>query len=173
MEPVIALGAGVAFVCWADRRMSGAQLAGLVVVLVVMWGCALTRTTLERQLDRLSDVKGESKSRSISARTSVMGPHPKKRPFDSEHPEHPDGAVADPYAFPYTDAAVQTRRDSFVFRKTPIHPTSESRARMLAQMYKELLDASKKSDPGLRSTEHSGADGCVPLKGRQATPHIV
>jgi hypothetical protein len=170
MEPVIALGAGVAFVCWADRCMSGAQLAGLVVVFIVMWGCRVTSTSLERHLDRLGDVKAESKSLPISARTSVMGPHPKKPTFESEHP---DGAIADPYAFAYTDAALQTRRDSFVFRKTPIHPTSESRARMLAQMYQELLDASKKSDPGLRSTEHSGSDGCVPLKGRQPRPHLV
>lgn len=182
MDPVVALGAGVAFVCWADRCMSGAQLAGLLVVFIVMWGCAATKITLVQQMDLLKeDRHRDEKATIISARsTSLIGPHRKAPdPSDSSDPpdqegfEHPDGPKTDPYAFPYTASAVQSRRDEFVFRKTLTHPTSASRQRMLAQMYKELLDASKKSDPALRSVEKSSADGCVPLSGKQAKPHLV
>lgn len=163
MEPVAALGAGIAFVCWADRDMSGTQLAGLAVVFVVLWGCALTNSALDRQMSRLNRLSDKSmmKEAGVVTRHSALS----ENTPEQTQLEHPDGPPADPYLFAYTNTALQERRDDFVFRKQHMHHTTESRQRVLAQMYKELLDSSKKTDPGLRAMKHSGTDGCQPLSG--------
>tara|TARA_B110000046_G_scaffold181012_1_gene212505 strand:+ start:790 stop:1422 length:633 start_codon:yes stop_codon:yes gene_type:complete len=70
----------------------------------------------------------------------------------------------DPYAFAYTNEAMQARREEFAFRPTPLKQSSESRARMLDNMYQELLDTSLKTDPGLRRVGTTG-DGCEPMRG--------
>lgn len=77
----------------------------------------------------------------------------------------------DPYAFPYTHQAMQTRREDFIFRSEPIKQSTEARSRMLNSMYKELLDTSVKTDPGLRLVGDT-TDGCEPLRG-MVQAHII
>ena len=79
--------------------------------------------------------------------------------------EPTDGARrVDPYTFQFTHAAMQARRDEFAFRKNPLSQTAEARARLLDDMYQELLDTSMKTDPGLKPVGTRG-DGCEPMRG--------
>ena len=79
--------------------------------------------------------------------------------------ESTDGARrVDPYTFQFTHAAMQARRDEFAFRKNPLSQTAEARARLLDDMYQELLDTSMKTDPGLKPVGTRG-DGCEPMRG--------
>ena len=79
--------------------------------------------------------------------------------------------ITDPYAFPYTHQAMQTRREDFIFRSEPLKQSTEARSRMLNSMYQELLDTSVKTDPGLRRVSDT-SDGCEPLRGL-VKAHIV
>ena len=77
----------------------------------------------------------------------------------------------DPYAFAYTNEAMQARREDFIFRSVPLKQSTEARSRMLNSMYQELLDTSVKTDPGLRRLDDT-TDGCEPLRG-MVKAHIV
>ena len=99
--------------------------------------------------------------------TSSEAPSPKADADDKDGAQDArNHAVADPYAFAYSSAAMQARRDEFVFRGEPKRQSTESRMRMLDDMYRELLDTSVKSDPALRPVDSKG-DGCQPLRGLQ------
>ena len=93
---------------------------------------------------------------------------PHDQPEDKEK-DPPDNMkhttpLVDPYAFAYTNEALQTRREEFIFRSVPLKQTTEARKRMLDNMYQELLDTNMKTDPGLRPVGKNG-DNCEPMRG--------
>lgn len=96
--------------------------------------------------------------------TSSEGPLP-KTDADEKGDTSRNYAVADPYAFAYSSAAMQARRDEFVFRGEPKRQSTESHMRMLDDMYRELLDTSIKTDIALRPVGRREGDGCEPLRG--------
>ena len=58
----------------------------------------------------------------------------------------------------------QSRRDEFIFRNTVNnYQSGSSRESMLNAMYKELVDTSLKSDPGLKAQDAS--ESCAPVRG--------
>lgn len=78
----------------------------------------------------------------------------------------PRGSIND---VAYTFEGQRAKLDERIFRPEPQRQSSESRARMLDAMYRELVDSSQKSDPAMREI---GSDGCDIMRGR-AEPRAV
>lgn len=79
--------------------------------------------------------------------------------------------VIDPYdSQAYSAIGMQRRLDERTFQKPPAFD-GDTRARLLEDMYRELVESSQKTDVGLRPA-HGSIDACVPLRGRNRA-HIV
>lgn len=184
MEPtLLVLGTGMILLCTIDKSASNSHLMILMITalaiciyLQCMSGemkppadAAISARSTKLQdsgLTRKDSADGVQKSESPSAEKAPAQEATAKATARKNAPFHFDNLPADPREFAYTDKDLQTRRDSFVFRKTLIHPSSESRKRMLDEMYRELVDSSTKKDPALRPTDQtSDAEQCTPLRG--------
>jgi len=82
--------------------------------------------------------------------------------------------VVDVDAFPYTKSQMEERRSAFTMRGHAPTQSSESRGRLINEMYSELITSSKRQDPYLKSTSKPHA--CEPLASRslrsKISPHM-
>lgn len=171
---LLALGAGALFFCCTfDKNTSNIHI--IVVIVVIASMCLYIHCSDQNRPPPPRDGYASARSANmcqaptpeVKAEASAGEKKPSSaQPAAAKPGFHFDNVPARPHDFAYTDKEMQKRRDEFVFRKVPTHPTSESRSRVLAAMYQELVDSSVKKDPALRpSGQKSDAEQCTPLRG--------
>ena len=169
---LLALGAGaLLFCCTFDKNTSDLHIIlGIVVIASI---CLYVHCSDQNRPPPPRDGYASARSANMcqapnpeASTSEKKPPSPETEPAAAKPGFHFDNVPARPHDFAYTDKEMQERRDEFVFRKVPTHPTSESRTRVLAAMYQELVDSSVKKDPALRpSGQKSDAEQCTPLRG--------
>lgn len=160
---LLAMGSGMLVCCMLGKNSSNTHI--IIGIIIIACICLYIHCT---EGARPPPVRDEYAS-AFNANMCQAQPSKENTPVSSEQPKpkfHFDNVAAKPHEFAYTDKEMQERRDEFVFRKVLTHPTSESRSRVLAAMYQELVESSVKKDPALRPTDkNSDAEQCSPLRG--------
>ena len=187
MDPVVVgLGAGMMLLCMIGKNTSNTYLMVTLVVVIAssiyLQQCTedfvpfvrSSQTSARRaqidagegadetlSKDDKKDVSSDSRKDGESADSGE-----KVETQDKKPPFYFDNLPANPRPYMFTEKQMQERRDEFVYRKTLIHPSSDSRKRVLDEMYRELVESSAKKDPALREQKaNSDAEQCTPLRG--------
>ena len=164
--------------------LSGAALAvrsrGCAMCVAV--GCVLAGMLRAAPQDIRLLMRRATSAAAGVVRAEVDAPLPQtSNPLFKPTSEQPEGrgkvarAAALPPAAPprstirhpdYTPSAVQRRLDERQFRKVAHTQSTTQRARMLDDMYRELLETSRKADPYLLAPGVADSDGCQPARVR-------